>query len=773
MTPLWPHQADAVDAVCRHFETDDRCTVVAACGTGKTRIGAEVSRRIAATGRVLVVVPTLELLTQTAAAYAAVMGAEAGAIGAVCSDHGATVESDQIRAELAHLHAGVTTDPDHVTALLARPGRVTVLCTYASLRVVATAHTVPGTPRWDLVVVDEAHRSAGRTDRAWHVIHDDTAIPVDRRLFMTATPRIINSQRYEATSMDDPKLFGPHVFHLPFAEAIESGLLADYRVLAAVVTDTEVAALTAQADAVVRAGGPAVPAAMLAAQIVLLKACREFDLRRVITYHHRVATAHRFASTLLNAAELLPDDQRPLQMRADAIDGAMSMAQRREILRHLHHPLHRTVVVSNARVLAEGVDVPELDAVMFADPRDSATDVVQAVGRALRRGHRMGKVATIVVPVLLRTGESAETALAGSAYNTVWRVVRALRAHDERLADWLDERRTRLTAKDPYTTSRGEHRLPDWLSVISTTVTPDFAAALRLRAIYATTDRWLDGYAAAAAFQAQHGHLKVPDGYLTSDGLALSRWLHRQRLVYRNEQMAPDRITRLEALGIVWNPNPSAWFKALERARAFHAEHGHLNIPYHYISPDGYKLGDWLSKQRKARNRLSQAQRHALDNLDITWSPAADAWAAAMQRLHEFHAEHGHANVPHDHRCVDGFQLGAWLKQQRIRRRRGQLDDERAAAIEKLGVSWEINSANWNKGLSRLSNYVHRHGHARVPTHYTDSDGYRLGKWVSRQRQLRSPSPRSKRRPLPASKIAALEQLGMVWSINKGEKDTD
>ena len=257
---------------------------------------------------------------------------------------------------------------------------------------------------------------------------------------MTATPRVLPGGRDDVVSMDDEKVFGPEVFRVSFAQAISQGLLADYRVAVTVVTSAEVAGLTA-GQRVVSAAGPAVPARMLAAQVALLKAAAQHDLRRVITYHHRVAGARRFAETLLNAADLLPAAERPRLVQAGSVDGSMRLADRREALRHLRTPAERTVVLANSRVLSEGVDVPELDAVMFCDPRDSGTDVVQAVGRALRRGSGGPKTATIIIPVILDHAETPDAALDSSEFSTVWRVVRALRAHDERMAGLLDQAR--------------------------------------------------------------------------------------------------------------------------------------------------------------------------------------------------------------------------------------------------------------------------------------------------------------------------------------------
>jgi hypothetical protein len=195
-----------------------RATAVAACGTGKTLIGAECSVRLVPDGSVLIVVPTVELLSQTARSYAIHLGAAAGVIAAVCGDKQATDSAAELRVEITDLHAPVTTDPVEVADLTGRGKRVTVFATYASLPVITAAHAQNGLGRWGLVVVDEAHRTAGVKGQ-WAQIHEDRLVPAVRRLYLTATPRIMTIGGTKSVSMDDPTVFGRQVFHLPFAAA--------------------------------------------------------------------------------------------------------------------------------------------------------------------------------------------------------------------------------------------------------------------------------------------------------------------------------------------------------------------------------------------------------------------------------------------------------------------------------------------------------------------------------------------------------------------------
>ena len=757
MAALWDHQRDAVKAAVSEVGTGGRCQVIMACGTGKTVVGAEVSRQVAPGGRVLIVVPTLELLAQTARSYAEHLSEGAGLIAAVCSESAATMEAAEIRSEMEHLHAGVSTDPEKAAEWARSPGRVTMLVTYQSLHVIAAMSKL-SIPAWDLIVIDEAHRSAGRRDRAWHVIHDDTAIAAARRLYLTATPRIMDSDRTEVTSMDDEAVFGPEAFRLPFAEAIGRGLLADYRVLVSVVTDSDVAALAARRE-ILSAGGPAVPADMLAAQVAMLRACAEWDLRRVITYHGRVSRAHRFAGTLLNAAGLLGPEEKPAMVRASAVDGSMRLAGRREELRHLRAPGSATVVVANARVLAEGVDVPELDGVMFADPRDSATDVVQAVGRALRKGAGAAKVATIVIPVLTGDGEPPEVALEGSAFAAVWRVLRALRAHDERVADWLDEQRARSTAAH-LLPGTARHETPDWLHVRGIPVTGRFARALGIRLVGAATSSWMDYLAAARAFHAGHGHLDMPAAAVAGD-VPLGRWIADQRTRRKRGELTGAQVAALDALGMTWDHHAAGRARLAAEASAFREQRGHLDVPRDYVTPGGYPLGPRIAGHRSARGqgRLNPETEALLDALGMTWAPVASGRDAEIARARAYYDAHGHIDIPDGYADPDGHLLGKWLARQRNRRRAGTLHPERAAALEAMGVNWVPAPDAWAPALERAREYRRDNGHLGIPLRYRSPDGYGLGAWLSQRRV------EYRKGALAPDRTAALEELGVTWNV--------
>ncbi|WP_197367426.1 DEAD/DEAH box helicase family protein, partial [Streptomyces clavuligerus] len=437
---LRPHQSKAVHAAHTALRRTARTSVVMACGTGKTYVAARTAARVAPQGTRLVLLPTLELLAQTIDDWRT--AGMSGPVLALCSKRPNT------RSE----PVAFTRDPAYLAATVRQNSGLTVFATYHSLPRVRAAHQHFALPPWSLMAVDEAHRTSGYLGKRWAAVHDDELVPAHKRLYLTATPRIWaagepgdDEDDSLVASMDDPTLYGDTCFRLPLAEAIDIDLLADYRIVVMEVHEATIRTRLGISDKATEA-----ELRQAALQIAVLRAMAELDLRRVVSFHHRVADAHAFANTLPETAALLyaldetgtscPD---PGELWAAGLDGTQDPAYRRELLdrfdgrpAEFHEPAHRTVI-ANARLLGEGVNIPSIDTVVFADPKESIVDTVQAVGRALRQKPGQGKKATLIVPVYVAPGEDADDLLGSNMYRPLWRVLQALRAHDDRIADRL------------------------------------------------------------------------------------------------------------------------------------------------------------------------------------------------------------------------------------------------------------------------------------------------------------------------------------------------
>lgn len=471
---LWPHQMKAVDAVRSGFQTAERGKLIMACGTGKTFTALRIAEEHAGAGRsVLFLAPSIALVAQSLKEWTAECTVPIRPF-AVCSDATAGKPIEGENATPHDLVVPPTTDP---TALieagvhaLPTDEMTVVFSTYQSIQVVADMQAATGHV-FDLVVCDEAHRTAGVAsvkgeDSAFALVHHNAIVPAAKRLYMTATPRLFKPVAADAAkeadailaSMDDPEFFGEEFHRLGFGEAVEQGLLADYRVL--ILTVDEAAVSESFQDLLSTNGELSLPnvARFIGCLSGLAKLTGaagvgftgdEPAMQRAVAFWSKIADSERFAEQFEQVADAYFDQLEagpsgeqiaPLAVPTRHVDGTTKISSRRTDIRWLKETPPGGVcrVLTNAKCLTEGVDVPALDAVMFLTPRRSKIDIVQAVGRVMRKppGKRLGYV---ILPIAITAGLDPVTALdKNTDYDAVWEVLQALRAHDERFNAYIN-----------------------------------------------------------------------------------------------------------------------------------------------------------------------------------------------------------------------------------------------------------------------------------------------------------------------------------------------
>lgn len=757
-----PHQVDAVRAAVIGFQDSDRGQIIHACGTGKTLTALWIKEALACQ-RTIVFAPSLALVDQTFRVWAEQAQAGFNAI-AVCSDP--TVGDADMDASTTAFDLAIppTTDPARLrSALEAAPEPVVVFATYQSSAVVAAA--MRGTElEFDLLIADEAHRTAGQHSGDFHRPLDQRQVPAARRLFMTATPRLFRQRAKQdadgdtlsVTSMDDVRSYGPRFHTFTFRAAIERDLLADYRVVVFGVTPGEVADLIAARAFVTPDGDDIVDAGELATHVGVLRAVREFGVRRALSFHRTVEGARVFARRLPQVANWLSGtSDGGVAIVADSVSGAEPIDRRRAVLARLRALTGTEAgVVANARCLAEGVDVPELDGIVFVDPKSSETDIVQAVGRAIRKSDTKAGISTVLLPVVVPNGDDAVSAVEASAHAIVWRVVDALRSHDEVLSEELDAVR-----RKPHSTSgQSTVPLPDKIVLrLPQDVSPRFGDALSLKLLERTTSAWEESYGVLVAFKARNGHCDVPHTHIEA-GYRLGEWVNNQRQNHRLGKLAVERIARLESLGMTWGEaRDERWEKGFAALEAFRCREGHSRVPPRYMKGK-FRLGEWVNNQRlnRRKGKLAAERIAKLEALGFVWNTQADRWERGLAALQAFRARAGHCIVPEGH-TEAGYRLGNWVRTQIHNRHDGKLGAERVAMLEALGMTWgETRDEQWERALAALQAFRARVGHFRVPPAHMEGK-FRLGRWMSEL--LKTPKNR-----FAAERIARLEALDFVWN---------
>ncbi|CAK01480.1 DEAD/DEAH box helicase [Bartonella tribocorum] len=470
-----PHQEEAIKKVCEGLKEADRGKLIMACGTGKTFTSLKIAETLAGKGkRVLFLVPSLALVSQTIREWTTDAQVPLRSF-AVCSDTKVGKrrknQEDIVGMETSDLVLPATTDAQALAKEACEnleDAMTVVFSTYHSIQVISDAQKEHGLPEFDLIICDEAHRTTGASlgsednESEFIKVHDNSIIRGKKRLYMTATPRIFSDTAKRRAdeinavlaSMDDETLFGKQLHHYTFAEAVDNELLTPYKIVVLGINETYIT--------------PAI-------QEIIANENREIDLDDAA----KIIGCYRALTKIDKQAAIDDDDTEPMQCalafckdintsqyitklfnkiikshiddflqtvpflncEVRHIDGTQSVKKRNEELDWLKEDTGQNVcrILSNVRCLSEGIDVPALDAIMFLHPRNSQVDVIQAVGRVMRRAPNK-KTGYIILPIIIPSHLEAKKALKNNKrYRVIWQVLDALHSHDERLARTINQ----------------------------------------------------------------------------------------------------------------------------------------------------------------------------------------------------------------------------------------------------------------------------------------------------------------------------------------------
>ncbi|MGA4867122.1 Helicase associated domain protein [Streptomyces lavendulocolor] len=737
-----------------------RSTIVSATGSGKTITAAACALESFGDGRILVTVPTLDLLVQTAQAWRLV-GHRAPMV-AVCS-----LENDAVLNELG---VRTTTNPIQL-ALWAGSGPVVVFATYASLvdrddpedptgqqkvrgpleAALAGGERLYGQRMdgFDLAIVDEAHGTAGDLGRPWAAIHDNAKIPADFRLYLTATPRILAAPRPQkgaegqeveiATMADDPNgTYGAWIAELGLSEAIEREILAGFEIDVLEIRDPS--PVLGESEEAQRGRRLAL------LQTALLEHAAAYNLRTVMTFHQKVEEAAAFAEKLPEtAAELYVNDASDADLAAaeklpkSSIDaefyeleagrhvapdrvwsawlcGDHLVSERREVLRQFAngidatgHRVHRAFLAS-VRVLGEGVDITGergVDSICFADTRGSQVEIVQNIGRALRPNKDGStKIARIIVPVFLEPGEDPTDMVASASFRPLVAVLQGLRSHDERLVEQLASRALTSGKRKIHVRRDEEGRI--------------------VGAGGEGDGEHQEGDTGAAA-EAALLHFSSP-----RDPATIAAFLRTR--VYR-----PESLVWLEG------------YQALLRWRRQNEITGLYAVPYDVEVEVGatkaFPLGRWVHQQRKAlrAGELEDRRKTLLDlpEAGMVWEPGEETWENKLATLRTYRQATGHLAPRQDAVWGEGEAMVPIGQHMANLRRKGGLGQDpkraerRAQQLTAIDPDWNCPwPLNWQRHYRVLTHLAEDEPHGVLPyiAPGVVFDGDDLGRWLKRQK---------------------------------------
>ena len=765
------HQFEAIEAVSSGLKHSDRGQLIMACGTGKTFTTLWIKEKLNAR-KVLVLVPSLSLLAQTLREWT-FAAKQPFDVLCICSDQSVGKRgSDEIVTSVGEVPFPVTSSVDEIKHFLKSEVPQVVFCTYQSSTLIEQAHLDLNISSFDLAVADEAHRCTGRVGTDFTTVLNNSKIRSSKRLFTTATPRTYSSVikkgaedlGVEVVGMDDEEVFGPVLHTLSFHEAINRKLLTDYRVIIIGVDDPMVASLIKTRTLVERKDGVTSDAESIASQVGLLKAIKDYDLSRMISFHGRVSRAENFAKEIQNLLPLLETENKPSgSLWADVVSGDMPTNRRKVKLDQLRNSnLNERGLLTNARCLSEGIDVPSLDGVAFIDPRSSQVDIIQAVGRAIRKSEDK-TFGTIVLPVFIRNEDDPSEAIESSNFKPVWDVINALKAHDQDLALELEQLRTEMGKH--FVTGMRVEGLQKIHFDLPIKFDDKFTSQLKTRLVEQTTATWDYWFGLLIAWR-QFNEDDVPEVLAEFSDKKIGIWVATQRTNFQKGILQKRRIQLLESLsGWSWDRVEDLWIQGLKALKEFHNEHGHFSPPEKYKSQSGVKLGSWVKTRRLdySRGKLREDKVNILEALSgWSWDPSADFWKSNFNKICAAVSDCALVEIERGRTKKSDFeQLAVWINAQKRnyrawsnvtgsdRPKYPQLTPEQISLLEGIeGWSWDRKTDSWVKNFVQVQDYLLNNDFDSIKP-LTSHNGLVIGRWVTKQRV--------------ACKAGKLEQ----WKLNK------
>ena len=738
--------ADIKETLAKH----DKATAVMACGTGKTLVALWATEQ-EASKTVLVLVPSLTLLQQTLREWSEqTKWGNAFSYLCVCSDPTVGLKNDDLNIDKAEVGFRIDTDPAIVRQFLGRRTEdiKVVFSTYHSSPVVGEG--ARGLPPLDFGIFDEAHKTIGLAGSAFGHALSDENIRIRKRLFLTATPRHIDVRHrdkegeFRIYSMDDETVYGPRAHTLSFGAAAQKGIICRYKVIVSLI-DKEMVDDFTRKNGITLVERDEISVRWMANLIAVQQAIKRVDAKKIISFHSRIRLADEFAK---NEPRGIAYHLHDYDVRH--VNGGQDSGERGDIIRSFADAPR--ALLTNARCLTEGINIPAVDMVAFIDPRQSKVDITQAVGRAMRkpRGPTTKTVGYVVVPVFAGMGDkdTLEDAIKSEKFDAVVDVLNALQEHDDELVDIIREIRERKGAGEPF----NPRRLNEKVEVFGPRVDLDrLTTSIEVEIADRIGSSWDEWFGLLLRFKAREGNCNVPQRHFEGTS-KLGQWVSGQR--NNKEGISKERKRRLDEVGFIWNVLESGWEEGCAALKQFKAREGNCNVPQLHLE-GAISLGIWVATQRRNKHILSAERKQRLDEIGFIWDALETKWDEGFSALKQFKEREGHCRVPKGF-IENSVGLGQWVGMQRSTNE--TMSVKRRKQLDEIGFIWDVLENEWEGGFTALKQFKEREGHCNVSPRHVEG-AFRLGQWLSRQRQSES--------IMPAARRQRLDEINVSWDPHK------
>jgi hypothetical protein len=519
----------------------------------------------------------------------------------------------------------------------------------------------------------------------------------------------------------------------------------------------------------------------LAKRVALVKGIRGYGLRKVFTFHGRVSSAKSFTDTskpygihhIFNLIESEKELSKTLGFFH--VNGTMPSGTRSSILKEFESV--DIGVMSNARCLVEGVNIPAVDTVAFIDPKRSLIDIVQATGRAMRKAD-WKENGYIFIPVLTEEDSDPEEIIESSDFDAVWEVLQAMLDQDQRMQGIVSRMRI-LQGKGEEGTQAWKDAMSEYCERIEFYDLPTkvdrkwFIEKLSTRIVEIIGRRWDFWYGLTLKYRDEFGDANAPHDYKTTEGFRLGSWQNDQRQNYKKGKLSPDRIERLEKIGFIWDILEEQFEKGFQETLLYKNSTGNPNADVRHKTPEGFRLGTWQSHQRSNYRKgiLSSERIERLEKIGFIWDILEEQFENGTQETLLYKNSTGNPNVPARHKTPKGFLLGIWQGNQRNSYKKGEISSDRIKRLEKIGFIWDILEEQFENGIQETLLYKNNTGNPNANARHKTLKGFELGKWQSHQRS------NYKKGELSSDRIKRLEEIGFIWDpfeeqFEKGFQET-
>lgn len=745
---LRPHQKKAVKKVLKGFETNDRGKLIAPVRTGKTIMSIFIDYYLK-NKVTLVVAPSLLLLKQIIKEWVD-NHPEAFAFGVLCSEKDIANRENEWGVSKFELGTPfVSTNPqDFVTFIQNNLHHKTIIfATYQSLDVLAQAQKKYPFDI-DCALFDEAHRTVGVGKGSTFALGlNDKKLHIKKRLFMTATPKVVNhsvkeiakSRKHEVSSMDDEFLYGPIFSEMTFKEAIDLGILCDFDIKICVVTNNQVQDLIRDNEFVTfDSGENYMDAQALALQVAVIKTMKELGVKKHISFHNTVKKASKFSNSINSTLAWMPENQRPSnEIWVGHVNGTM-LSTERDLVMDSFKTTDEFALLSNARCLTEGIDIPNVDSAIFVDPRYSKSDILQAAGRPLTKIEGKDK-GYVILPINIDddidlNDEKIREKIFTSVFSDIYGVLEALQSYDGNFEDEFNEARIGLGYRGKVMNTKFLRRLHiDAPAHISN----EFYDAIITHLIRHTTEDFMEHYGKLLA------HLEKTDGIYPSQGSDdseekfLATWIGNLRQRYKRGLLTENKINLMQKLpNWAWARSKSEiWMENGIKAREWVV--AHEQYPSSESSNRFEKsAAGWITRARFDYNRdfLSNNQIEFCETFpNWIWNPKKNKWLTSGEEAKNFVIITG--RYPMQRVKVEAKHYN-WILRAKQLYRDGLLTKNQIKFCETFpNWHWNARGKEWIDSGNLAKQWAIKN--KRYPNKRAkDSDEAKHGRWINNAKQL-------------------------------------